>query len=531
VTDALFSTATPGASPKLDHVLSVVGNRTVGGVLLAGAAHHPDRPLLVYDPLDGGDVATYTWDQVARCAGALAARFAQVGLTRGQAVHLHLPNRPEFLFAWFAAALLGARIVPTNTAAAAAEIAFIIDHSGAAVSLTDDDGLEVVSQARVQAGSVGALLRCENDVDLGATTPPPAGIAGPADDLAVMYTSGTTSRPKGVRVTHANYVFAGETVAAGLRLTERDRFLVVLPLFHANAQYYSTMGTLVSGGTLVLTRRFSASGYADTARRHRATVGSLFAAPIRMILAQEARPQWRDHELRIVAFAQDLTELEHRRWTEIVDAPLLQLYGMTETIGPPVMNALGPERRHDAIGRPALGYQCRIVRDDGTPAAPGEPGELWVGGTPGVSLMAGYLDDPDATAAVLRDGWLHTGDLVRQGEDGLLRFVGRTRDMIKRAGENVAAGEVEAVLLDHPAVTDAAVVGVPDAMRDEQIIAFVTVLPDAGTTPVELRTWCAERLARFRIPEHVVIQRELPRTAVGKVQKHELRAAWTSRAT
>ncbi len=531
MTDALSSTAPHGAAPEVDHVLTVVGDRTVGGILLAGAAHHPDRPLLVYDPLDGGDVATYSWEHVARCAAALARRLVDAGVSRGDAVHLHLPNRPEFLFSWFAAALLGARIVPTNTAAAPAEIAYILDHSRAAVSITDEDGVELVSRARAGAGSDGALLVCERDVELAPGPGPVVACAAPGDDLAVMYTSGTTSRPKGVRVTHANYVFAGETVAAGLRLTERDRFLTVLPLFHANAQYYSTMSTLVSGGTLVLTRRFSASGFAESARRHRATVSSLFAAPIRMILAQEPRPHWREHELRVVAFAQDLTDLEQRRWTELIDAPLLQLYGMTETIGPPVMNALGPARRHDAIGRPALGYRCRIVRDDGTPATRGEPGELWVGGTPGVSLMAGYLDDPAATAAVLQDGWLRTGDLVREGEDGLLQFVGRTRDMIKRAGENVAAGEVEAVLLDHPAVADAAVVGVPDAMRDEQIIAFVTLVPGAGATSDELRAWCADRLARFRVPEHVAIERELPRTAVGKIQKHQLRAAWAARDT
>jgi carnitine-CoA ligase len=296
--------------PAADHVLTVVGDRTVGGVLLAGARQHPERPLLIYDPLDGGDVETYSWEHVVRCAAALARRLEDAGVARGDAVHLHLPNRPEFLFAWFAAALMGARIVPTNTASAAAEIAFILGHSRASVSLTDEDGVEVVSRA-----GADAPLVCERDVDLAPAAEPPAACAVPGDDLAVMYTSGTTSRPKGVRVTHANYVFAGETVAAGLRLTERDRFLTVLPLFHANAQYYSTMSTLVSGGTLVLTRRFSASGFADAARRHRATVGSLFAAPIRMILAQDPRPDWREHELRVVAFAQNLTELEHRRWS------------------------------------------------------------------------------------------------------------------------------------------------------------------------------------------------------------------------
>jgi len=531
VTDALSSVGVDAARPAADDddVLTVVGDRTVGGVLLDGAERHPDRELLVYDPLDGGAPQRYTWAQAVGASAALAGQLARAGVGPGDAVHLHLPNRPEFLFAWFAAAFLGARIVPTNVAAVAAEIAYILDHSDAAVSLTDEDGAAAVDAARRLAQVRGPLLVCERDLDLRAASGPIDVAAGPRDDLAVMYTSGTTSRPKGVRVTHANYLFAGETVAAGLRLTDADRFLVVLPLFHANAQYYSTMSTLVSGGTIVLARRFTASGFADLAIRHEATVASLFAAPIRMILAQTAHAHWRDHQLRIVAYAQDLTDGELRRWNETIAAPLLQLYGMTETIGPPLMNAIGGRRRHDAIGRPALGYRCRIVREDGSPAAPGEPGELLVAGTPGVSLMAGYLDDPAATAAVLRDGWLHTGDLVRLGDDGLVRFVGRTRDMIKRAGENVAAGEVESVLLDHPAVSDAAVVGVPDTMRDERIVAFVTLAPGAQASADQLRAWCAERLATFRVPEHVSVETELPRTAVGKVQKHQLRAAWAAR--
>jgi crotonobetaine/carnitine-CoA ligase len=140
--------------------------------------------------------------------------------------------------------------------------------------------------------------------------------------------------------------------------------------------------------------------------------------------------------------------------------------------------------------------------------------------------MAGYLNDPDATHDVIKAGWLSTGDLVRQDSDGMISFVGRTRDMIRRAGENVAAGEVEAVLLDHPLVNDAAVVGVPDPIRDEEIVAFVVISPGAPVAEEELREWCRERLASFRVPGHISIQRELPHTAVGKVQKHQLRAAW-----
>jgi carnitine-CoA ligase len=506
-------------------VLSIVGSRTVSSLLRDGAAAHPDRPLLVYDDLEGG-CESYSWAEVLARSEALAGVLADRGVLPGNSIHLHFGNRPEFLFAWFAAAHLGAVIVPTNTAGSPQELAYIIGHARAGISLTDDGGAAVVASARELAAIDGPVLVAERDLTWGGTPPEFPSEARPGDDLGVIYTSGTTSRPKGVRVTHANYIYAGETVAASLRLTPQDRFLTVLPLFHANAQYYSTMSVLVTGATIVLARRFTASGYTDLAIRHGATVGSLFAAPIRMILAQEASPRWREHSLRVVAYAQNLTRTEHEAWDRTVGASLLQLYGMTETIGPPVSNPLVGLRRHDAIGRPVLGYTCQIVRGDGSPAAVGEVGELKVAGVPGVSLMAGYLNDPDATSAVIQSGWLSTGDLVRQDPDGLISFVGRTRDMIKRAGENVAAGEVESVLLEHPLVQDAAVVGVPDSMRDEEIVAFVVLAPSRHLDGEELRDWCSERLASFRVPSHISIVHELPRTAVGKVQKHELRAAW-----
>jgi crotonobetaine/carnitine-CoA ligase len=487
---------------------------------------------VIYDHLDG-QVESYTWREIYRGSVVLASRLAEAGIEPGQCIHLHLPNRPEFLLYWFAASLLGAVIVPTNIASASPELEFIISHVSAPLSVTDADGTSVVNQARAAAGIGGSTWRC----DLAPTIDAPSPVdyralaaPDPLSDLAVMYTSGTTSRPKGVRVTHANYIYAGESVAAGLRLTSEDRFLVVLPLFHANAQYYSVMSTLVSGGTIILARRFSASTYVDTAIRHEATVGSLFAAPMRMILAKPSRPHWRTHRLRVVAFAQNITSEEHARWERAVGAPLLQLYGMTETIGPPLMNPLWGHRRHNALGRAALGYACRIVGDQGSPVAPGEVGELHVGGIPGISLMAGYLKDPGATDAVLSEGWLRTGDLVRQDEDGLLSFVGRAKDMIKRAGENVAASEIEEVLLLHPAVADAAVIGAPDAMRDETIVAFVVLSDGLAVEERVLRDWCAERLASFRVPAFFALRAELPRTSVGKIQKQLLREEWTQSA-
>lgn len=511
--------------------LSVADRRTIPAMLELGAEAEPDRELLVFDPLDEEPTSFSRAEVLARTLG-FAERLRGAGIGAGDAIHVHLGNRPEFLFTWFAAAVLGAKIVPTNVVSSPAEVGFITRHSGAAVSVTDRGLADAVRVAAKDVDLDLPVLVCEDDLEGAVASEPRLFAAGDTRrDLAVMYTSGTTARPKGVRVTHANYIYAGETVAAALRLRSDDRFLTVLPLYHANAQYYSAMGTLVSGGTLILASRFSASRYAKLARRHRATVGSLFAAPIRMILRQQAEEDWREHSLREVVFAQNLTDGEVELWDEMIGAPLLQLYGMTETIGPPLMNPLDGRRRHDALGRPTLGYSCRILREDGSSVDVGEPGELEVRGVPGVSVMAGYLDDLDATAETLKDGWLSTGDLVELAEDGLLNFVGRTKDMIKRGGENVAAGEVELVLQGHPGVADAAVVGVPDEIRDEQIVAFVVAAESVAVDEEALIEWCEERLAKFRVPSVVRFVPDLPRTAVGKIQKNRLRAAWGDKPT
>ena len=361
-------------------------------------------------------------------------------------------------------------------------------------------------------------------------TPPAAPAPSPTDEAAILYTSGTTARPKGVLVTHANYLCAGETVARAVRLTPEDRQLCVLPLFHGNAQYYSTMSALVAGASVALMARFSASRFFDQAIAHRCTVSSLFAAPIRMLLAQPRRPEHAGNDLRTVIFAQSVTPAQLVEWEERFRAPLMQLWGMTETMGPPIINPLDGERRNMSMGLPAPGYSSRLVDESGLPVARGEIGQIVVQGEPGLSLMKGYYKHPDATAETLRDGWLWSGDNARQDDDGYYHFVDRAKDMIKRAGENVAASEVEAVIREHPGVFDCAVIGVPDEMRDEAILAVVVPRggeegrPAAPLTEEEVIGWCRARLADFRVPQFVRFREELPRTSVGKIRKHVLRA-------
>jgi len=225
-----------------------------------------------------------------------------------------------------------------------------------------------------------------------------------------------------------------------------------------------------------------------------------------------------------VIFAQNVTPDQLEEWERRYSAPLMQIYGMTETMGQPLTNPLYGVRDNMTIGLPTLGYECRVVDPDGVDVPEGTSGELLVGGTPGSTVMKGYFKDADATAGALRNGWLWTGDVVRVNEAGYFEFVDRDKDMIKRTGENIAAGEVEAVIKTHPAVADTAVIGVPDQMRDESIKAFVVVRDGESPTEQEIIEYCAARLSKFRVPEFVEFRQELPRTSVGKIQKHILRA-------
>jgi crotonobetaine/carnitine-CoA ligase len=266
--------------------------------------------------------------------------------------------------------------------------------------------------------------------------------------------------------------------------------------------------------------RFSAGRFVDQAIRHEATLAALFAAPIRMLLAQPRRSEDGAMRLRAVSYAQNVTPQQFEEWHQRFRAPLLQIWGMTETMSLPLMQPLDLPPKPLSMGRPVLGYEVRIVDEHGREVPPGTVGELVVQGTPGVSLMKGYFKNPEATAQTLRDGWLWSGDQAWMDVEGYFFFVDRKKDMIKRAGENVSASEVEETLKQHPGVFDAAVVGVPDPVRDQAIKAYVILTAGAVATAEELIAWCRGRLSAFKIPEVVEFRTAFPRTSVGKIQKH-----------
>lgn len=518
----------PEEDPEVPGSVPIVHDRgqdTVATVLERHATYRPDAPCVLFERTPDV-VEEITWGEIERRARRTAQQLQSLGVSLGDRFNVHLSNSVEFYELWFAAAKLGAVFVPTNPLLTADELGYQLAHSRCRLSITEPGLVDTVELARSQAPECAQVLVAgqpwpESESHAAG---PGSREPQPTDTLGVLYTSGTTSRPKGVLVTHAAYLHVGDVVAGHLRLRPDDRHLVVLPLFHGNAQYYSSCSALVTGASIALAPGFSASRWSTQAANMGATIASLFAAPLRMILAAQATAADHAHHLRAVMFAQNITDEQLEQFETRFEVPLIQIYGMTETVVPVTMNPLYEERRGDSIGRAVPSARLRVVDQSDNNVAPNSAGELLVGGVPGRTMMTGYLDNPEATADALRQGWLHTGDTVRADQDSYLYFVDRSKDMIKRAGENISSVEVERVINEHPAIYESAVIGVPDQMRDETIQVFVCPHQNQQVTSAELLEWCSQRLSRFKIPDSIKFLETLPRTSVGKIQKHLLQA-------
>ncbi|MFB7091053.1 class I adenylate-forming enzyme family protein [Streptomyces sp. NPDC056296] len=503
----------------------------------AAAREHADRTFLMFRA-ESGEVSAWTYREfdavVARAAGAL--RDAGVG--RGSAVHLVLRNCPAFVALWLAVSRLGAWMAPADPASTARDVAVQVRRVRPLVAVCASRRAQTYREGA--EGAVPVVLEIAEDaLDLG-----PGGVLDTArpvskgpwaqgpDRLAVMFTSGTTSEPKGVVLTQANYAHVATAMAEAVGLRPRHRWYVTLPLFHANAQYYCFAPAIAVGASVALDAGFSASGWVPHARDLGVTHASLFAAPIRMILARtpvEEPPLTLEH----VWFAQNLGSEHHERFAQLAGVRPRQLYGMTETVAV-VCADTGEPARHDVIGTPLPGRRTRVEDPaTGAAAAPGVPGELSVLGTPGVDLFAGYLDDERTTAHAFRQTgegtWFRTGDLMTRDSAAVLRFVGRTDDVIKVAGENVSLTEIEAAVAQAPGVLEAAVLAQPDPVRDVVPVAYV-VARDPGRPPrtLDLVNWAARNLTPAARPHRWHLIDELPRTGVGKIRRFRIPAEPTA---
>jgi crotonobetaine/carnitine-CoA ligase len=322
-------------------------------------------------------------------------------------------------------------------------------------------------------------------------------------------------------ISQANYAFAGKTMSEAAALNENDRHIVVLPLFHANAQYYSFASAIWAGASVALMHTFSASGFLSQAARHGATCASLFAAPLRMILARGGPVD--GVQLRHCWFAQNISDDQYATVVDWFGCQPRQLYGMTETI-PAVLTDIADNPRPDSMGFVTDGCEVALHDAAGVETVDRDVGEIVVRGTAGVTLFTEYLGDPVTTTASFRGEWFRTGDRASRDSSGRFFFDGRRSDVLKVAGENVSTVEVEAVLTAHPGVLEASVVGAPDEVRDEVPVGFV-VPSDLQSPPTveELFAWCESRLGKAKQPREITLLDELPRTSVGKIRKFLLK--------
>jgi len=510
--------------------MSAAARATFAGRWARAVAARGASPFLIWEDRTGA-VTEWTYAEFDAVVERVAAGLVARGVAHGDKVHVVLANSPAFVATWLAIARIGAVMVPCDPQSSAPEIARQVERTSARVGVC---AIERASTYRegVADATIDVIEVDEDDTVLASLTadgPVPDVPIGPRDPLGIMFTSGTTSAPKGVVITQANYAFAGDVMAAGAALRAGDRQYVVLPLFHANAQYYSFASAISVGASVVLMPKFSATGYIEGAARHQVTHGSLFAAPMRMILAKDA-PAVPGFAFTHMWYAQNVTEEQYRDLAERFGCAPRQLYGMTETIpavltNPPIGARVGP------MGLVTLGCQVELrAPDSNDPVADGEVGEVVVGGEPGITLFAEYYEAPDITAASFREGWFRTGDLAARDEDGFFHFAGRRGDVLKVSGENVSTVEVEAVLAEHESVLEAAVVGEPDPVRDEVPVAFVVAAPGHTVDVEVLMEHCASRLVPSKRPRRIDVVDELPRTSVGKIRKFMLSAPKESNA-
>lgn len=488
-------------------------------LLERNARKYPTEAAVRYP---AGEVS-WTWRDLNTRANALAHYLMGQGLQAGDRVALLIPNRPSFLQAYFGALKAGAVVVPVNAKLTAGEVAHILQDSGAS-ALIFEEALEATAQAALQQAEVGLVVNTgELEARIAGISADDPGLEGGLDDTAeIIYTSGTTGRPKGVQLSHNAVHSVASMMAYEVDIRYRDRVLILMPLTHSAPLNLMMAGAVYAGATCVL-GDFLPQALLELTDAERTT--HFFGAPVAYLLAARTADAGSYDLSSVKAWIYGGAPMSREAVQTIrarFPVPFVSVYGLTES-GPNGM-ALHPwehETRAGSIGRAGVvNVEVRVVDEQGRDVAPGGVGEI-IMRTP--SAMTGYYRNPEATAEVLRDGWVWTGDVARIDEDGYLWVMDRKKDVIITGGVNVYPKEVEDALGTHPAVADVAVVGQPHPEWGETVTAVVVAKPGQQPTAAELQEYARVRLADFKVPRLIRFADAIPRNASGKILKHVLR--------
>ena len=493
----------------------------------------PDHPALVWAPRDGAR-RQWTYAELLTDVRRVAVGISARGIARGDKVLIHAENCPEMVLSWLACATLGAVAVTTNTKSVGAEVTYFAEHTGAVAAITQPQYAAMVAAAApalkwiaVTHDNSGEPAAPEESAhgfdafdalfaDVGDWTPR---APDPMLPFGIMFTSGTTSRPKAVVHTHANAIWASRTGPRNIDLASDDTYLIYLPFFHVNAQSWSLFSVLGVGATAVLMPKWSQSRFWPAIVEHGVTHISLM--PFVMgALASPDKPT--DHTLRVGVFGLIMPDLD-----QMFGIAVYAAYGMTETVTHCITGKPQEKLPTRSMGHVTPGYEIAVVdKETGALCTDGQTGELWMGGTRGIQLFLEYYDNDAANANAFEDGWFKTGDMVKMGAGGNVFYQERDKDLLKVGGENVSAKEVEDLIVAHPAVQAVAVVGKNHEFLSEVVVAFVIKTPgdhDHDAVTAEIIGTFRENLAGFKVPRAVYFVDEFPTGTLDKILKNKLR--------
>jgi len=502
---------------------AAASSRTIRAVIDRLAEGQPDAPLLLAP--ESGTIVTY--GELRQTACALAAELAAAEIRPGKVVSFMLGNSLSAAQIFLGAMYAGYVVSPVNLLAQDTQLGYILAHSETRLVFAAQEFVERLQRLLAQTGS-GAILRV-TDVDELAVNgardaPHVKGVPEPATPALLMYTSGTTGTPKGVVLSHANLVAAGDAVSAAHALMPADRVLSSLPLYHVNGLCIAIVSSLVSGGSIVIPHRFSASQWWPLVERFSPTWLNMVPTIIAYLLNGGDLTDEQRRACLAVRFGRcasaPLPPEHHRAFETRFGISVIEAMGLTETASVAFANPLDQSaRKYGSAGRP-IGMSARVVAPDGEVLLSGEAGEIELRGS---NVMQGYLKAPELTAKDLHaDGWLATGDLGYRDDDGFYFITGRLKELIIKGGENIAPREIDEALLKHPAVLEAAAVGIPDAVYGQEILACIVRRPGVACSEEELRAHCLRELGRFKTPKSLRFVTELPKGPSGKVQRLKL---------
>ncbi len=531
----------------------IVGNETLRDLWQSVVERKGRRHFLTFQNRVG-DVFEYTYAAFDEDVNRIANVFLDLGIEKGDHVALHLHSSPEFLMCLFGLAKIGAVAVPINEQYLADEAEYILENSDAICVVVEPLFYEtyqellarghyfpkgvVVARAgtespksnidfssiytplgTVEEGQQGIydfwMMRCEQSAILRDSCE-----LASDDPVQIIYTSGTTSRPKGVVLTHANMVFSGLYGDWEVSLRGTDRVLTSMPACHSNFQLAALMPVITAGASLIIVEKYSATRFMKQIRHYKATVIQCVAMMLRTLLLQPVDPEEKNHCVREVLYFIPITDAEKEEFEQRFNMRIMNTYGSTESIGWAITDPPVGARNWPSVGRAGLGYKARICDMEDNELPPGEVGEIQIKGERGRSVMLEYYNNPEATENTFSaDGWLKTGDQGYQDDNGWFYFVDRKVNMVKRSGENISTTELEEILEQHPAIAEAAVIGVPDPIRDQAIKAFVRFAPGESMTLAEVEQYCKDHMASFKVPTFYEVVEDFPRTCSMKIEK------------